>query len=192
MAKKIILALAAIAAALVLFWAYAGGFSKPSPLNQVKAGPWDVAYIRHTGPYKMVGKILDQLDRELQAEGIQTNRFGGVFYDRPEIAGNDNCRSDAIAIITSEQAAKLKGHKVLQVRRIERRDYLATTFPFRGMLSVIAGISKVYPLYREYWQAHHLPEYQYKVAGFENDYAIELYGPKKIFYYMTLNSGDKN
>lgn len=186
MAKKILLALAATAAALTLFWAYIGGFASPAPINRVAAGPFDVAYIRQTGPYKTIGQTFDKLEVELQQAGITNYRIGGVFYDRPEIAGNDKCRSDAIAIVTADQLKKLQGHAILKTRRIERREYLASSFPYRGMLSVIAGVAKVYPQFSAYWKANKLPEYSYRETGFENDFGIEIYGPQKIFYYMTV------
>ena len=186
MAKKILLAPAALAAALLLLWAYAGGFSTPAPINRVEAGPWHIAYIRHKGPYKSIGKVLDQLEKELITAGVEVERYGGIFYDRPEVVGNDKCRSDAFAVISAAQAAKLKDNKAVRTRVLGRRGYLATSFPFRGMLSVIAGVAKVYPEYQKYWQANKLPPYTYRETGFENDYAIELYGPKRIFYYMTI------
>ncbi|MFZ5630372.1 MAG: GyrI-like domain-containing protein [Spirochaetota bacterium] len=191
MAKKILLALAAVAAALLLLWAYAGGFSTAAPINRVEAGPWHIAYISHKGPYKSIGKVLDQLERDLVAAGVEPERYGGLFYDRPEVAGNDKCRSDAFAVISAAQAEKFKGHATVKTRVIERRSYLATSMPFRGMLSVIAGVSKVYPAYQKYWQANKLPPYTYRETGYENDYAIELYGPKRIFYYMTIPEQEK-
>ncbi len=191
MVKKILLALAAIAAALLLFWAYAGGFSTPAPINRVDAGPWHIAYIHHKGPYKMIGKVLDEIERELAAANIEAERYGGIFYDRPEIAGNENCRSDAFAVISAAQAMQLKDNKSLRTRVIERRSYLSTSFPYRGMLSVIAGVSKVYPEYQKYWQENKLPPYRYREIGYENDYAIEIYGPKRIFYYMTIPAEEK-
>jgi len=191
MAKKILLALAALAAALLLLWAYAGGFSTPAPINRVEAGPWHIAYIHHKGPYKSIGKVLDQLEKELITAGVEVERYGGIFYDRPEVAGNDKCRSDAFAVISAAQAAKLKDNKAVRTRVLGRRGYLATSFPFRGMLSVIAGVAKVYPEYQKYWQANKLPPYTYRETGFENDYAIELYGPKRIFYYMTIPQKEK-
>lgn len=191
MAKKILLALAAVAAALLLFWAYAGGFSSVAPINRVEAGPWHIAYIGHKGPYKSIGKVLDQLDRDLVAAGVEPERYGGIFYDRPEIAGNDKCRSDAFAVISAAQAEKFKGHATVKTRIVERRSYLATSMPFRGMLSVIAGVAKVYPEFQKYWQTNKLPPYTYRESGYENDYAIELYGPKRIFYYMTIPEQEK-
>jgi hypothetical protein len=135
--------------------------------------------------------VLDQLERDLVAAGVEPERYGGVFYDRPEIAGNDKCRSDAFAVISAAQAEKLKGHANVKTRRIERRSYLASSIPFHGMLSVIAGVIKVYPEFQKYWQANKLPPYTYRESGFENDYAIELYGPKRIFYYMTIPEQEK-
>lgn len=186
MVKKILLALAATAAALTLFWAYIGGFASPTPINRVDAGPFDIAYIRQVGAYKTIGKAFDKLEAELQQAGITGYRVGGIFYDRPETAGNDKCRSDAFAILTAEQLKKLQGHAVLKTRRIERREYLASSFPYRGMLSVIAGVTKVYPQFSDYWKTNKLPEYVYRETDFENDYGIEIYGPQKIFYYMTI------
>jgi hypothetical protein len=191
MAKMILLALLALCAALLLLWAYAGGFSRPTPIHRVEAGPWVIAYIRHQGPYKSIGQVLDQLESELLSVGVQAERYGGVFYDRPETTPDDKCRSDAFAVITAAQAKKLKGHPTVKTRVIERRSYLASTMPYRGMLSIAVGIVKVYPEFQKYWQANKLPPYTYRESGFENDYAIELYGPKRIFYYMTIPEQEK-
>lgn len=49
---------------------------------------------------------------------------------------------------------------------------------------------KVYPLYKKYFSENKLAPYQYRETGHENDYGVEIYGPGKIFYYMTFNKGD--
>jgi effector-binding domain-containing protein len=187
--KKIIIALAAIAAALTLFWAYYGGFSSPAPVTRVQAGPFYVAYIRHIGPYKKIGDVLKRVKKEIEAAGISDYRAGGIFYDKPTVAGDDKCRSDAIAVLKPGQIEKLKDHAVLKIKTLERREYLHTKFPFRGMMSVLAGLMKVYPMYDKYFKENKLLPYVYQEKDFEDEYGMEIYGPEKIFYYMTFKKG---
>ncbi len=191
MLKKLILVLAAVAAGLTLLWAYYGGFSSPAPIVRAEAGPFHVAYIRHVGSYKKIGDVLKKLNKEIEAAGIKDYRVGGIYYDMPAIAGEDRCRSDAIAVLKPEQLEKLKGHAVLKTKTIERREYLQTVFPFRGMFSMVAGVMKVYPMFTKYSLENKLPAYVYREKDFEDEYGIEIYGPEKIFYYMTYKKEDK-
>lgn len=190
MAKKLILALLAVAAALTVFWAYYGGFATPAPVNRVNTGPFNIAYISHTGPYKKIGKVMQQLDNDLEAQGITIYRKGGLFYDDPAISGEVRARSEAIAILTPDQIEKIKGNPKFKTKIIERRHYLHTAFPYRGSLSILAGVMKVYPLYKKYFTDNKLKPYVYREKGYEGDYGIEIYGPDKIFYYMTFTQGD--
>jgi effector-binding domain-containing protein len=189
--KKLILALAAIAAALTVLWAYYGGFASPAPITQAEAGPFHIAYIRHLGPYKKIGDVLKKLKKEIEAAGIKEYRAGGLFYDDPRIAGAEKCRSEAIAILKRSDLEKLEAHVVLKTRTIGRRNYLTTTFPFRGMMSVLAGLTKVYPAYDKFFRENKLAPYVYREQGFEDEYGIEIYGPEKISYYMTFKKEDK-
>lgn len=133
---------------------------------------------------------MQQLADSLETAGISGFRSGGLFYDDPQIAGEDKCRSEAIAILTAAQMEKLRGNPDFKTKILERRHYLHTAFPYRGSLSVLAGVKKVYPLYKKYFSENKLAPYKYREAGFENDYGIEIYGPEKILYYMTFQKGD--
>lgn len=190
MLKKTIIALAALAAALTVLWAYYGGFASPAPITRAVAGPFHVAYIRHVGPYKKTGDVIKKVKMEIEATGITDYRAGGIFYDMPKVAGEDRCRSDAIVVLKPEQIEKLKGHAVLKTKTLERREYLTTVFPFRGMMSVLAGLMKVYPMYDSYFKNNRLAPYVYREKDFEDEYGIEIYGPEKIFYYMTYKKAD--
>lgn len=189
MLKKLILALAALTAMLTLVWAYYGGFASPAPVTEGVAGPYYIAYISHTGPHKKIGDVLGRLKDAIETAGITEYRAGGLFYDDPKIAGEEKCRSEAIAVLKKSDWEKLKGHAVLKTRVLERRSYLVTSFPFRGMLSVMAGVMKVYPLYADFSRANNIAPYVYREKNFENDYGIEIYGPEKILYYMTYKKG---
>ena len=190
MPKKILLALLASAAALTILWAYYGGFASPAPINRVNAGPFHVAYAAHYGPYKNIGKKMRQLSESLEQHGITGFRSGGIFYDDPQIAGEDKCRSEAIAILTAAQMDKLRGNPLFKTKTVERRHYLHTVFPYRGSLSVLAGMMKVYPLYKKYFSENKLASYKERETSYENDYGLEIYGQGKIFYYMTFQKGD--
>ncbi|MBN8220303.1 MAG: GyrI-like domain-containing protein [Spirochaetes bacterium] len=186
MLKKILIALAAVAAALTVLWVYYGGFASPAPIHRAEAGPFHVAYISHVGPYKKIGDVIKKLKKEIEAAGITDYRAGGLYYDDPKIAGESRCRGEAIAVLKPEQLEKLKGHPVLKTKTIERREYLQTVFPFRGMVSVMAGLMKVYPMFDKYFKENQLAPYVYREKDFEDEYGIEIYGPEKIFYYMTF------
>lgn len=156
----------------------------------MNAGPFHVAYVPHLGSYKKFNGVLQQFADSLERQGLTGFRSGGIFYDDPQIAGEDKCRSEAIAILTPAQMEKLRGNPAFKTKTLERRHYLHTAFPYRGSLSVLAGARKVYPLYKRYFSENKLAAYKYRESGYENEYGIEIYGPEKILYYMTFNKGD--
>lgn len=133
---------------------------------------------------------MQRLADNLEQQGITGFRSGGIFYDDPQIAGQEKCRSEAIAILSPAQIEKLRGNPHFKTKTLERRHYLHTAFPYRGSLSIFAAMLKVYPLYKKYFSENKLAAYQYREAGYENDYGIEIYGPDRILYYMTFKKGD--
>lgn len=133
---------------------------------------------------------MQQLVSDLEAQGVTGFRSGGIFYDDPQIAGDEKCRSEAIAILTSMQIEKLRGNPRFKTKVIERQHYLHTAFPYRGSMSILAGVFKVYPLYKKYFSENKLAPYKYRESDYQNDYGIEIYGPEKILYYMTFKKGD--
>lgn len=186
MLKKTFLALAALAAALTVLWAYYGGFSTPAPLVRAEAGPFHVVYVRHVGPYKKVGDVIKKLKSDVEAAGIKDGLSGGLFYDDPKIAGPERCRADAIVVLKPEQLEKFKDHPTLKTKTVPRREYLTTVFPYRGRMSVLAGLMKVYPMYDKFAKENNLAPYVYREKDYEDEYDIEIYGLDKIFYYLTF------
>lgn len=133
---------------------------------------------------------MQQLADSLEQQGVTGFRSGGIFFDDPQIAGEDRCRSEAIAILTPAQMEKLRGNPLFKTKTLGRRHYLHTAFPYRGSLSNLIGGKKVYPLYKKYFLDNRLAPYKYRETDYQNDYGIEIYGPEKILYYMTFNKGD--
>ena len=60
-----------------------------------------------------------------------------------------DARADAIVVLKPEQLEKFKDHPTLKTKTVPRREYLTTVFPYRGRMSVLAGLMKVYPIVRQ-------------------------------------------
>jgi|GEM_PF-3466848 len=85
---------------------------------------------------------------------------------------------------------KLGENPNFKIKILERRHYLHTVFPYRGSLSILTGMMKVYPLYKKYFSENRLEAYRYRETDYLNDFGLEIYGPEKIFYYTTFKRGD--
>lgn len=100
------------------------------------------------GDYKQCGKIMNEVYYSLLNNyGIETTLGFAVYYDNPKNTARENLRSEAGCIIDnqySDRASELD--KEFLVKTIESKEYITAEFPYKGQLSVLLGIIKVYPV----------------------------------------------
>jgi hypothetical protein len=142
---------ALIIVAAVATGAYYGAFATIS-VTDAQKGPFVLVYKVHTGPYRGTADIQDEVFNTLRTEfSIGTTRGFGLYYDNPENVPQSNLRSIAGCILESKDLAKTDAIKAkYKVAQFPQSKVVYTEFPFKGIMSIMVSLSRVYPAIAEY------------------------------------------
>jgi len=142
---------------IVLAWFY-GAFAKVVVEEKQTDAFWMV-YTPFTGPYNKVGPVMQELDKDLRATySITSTRGFGLYYDDPKQAPAEKCRSIVGNILEPGDMPKIEElKKKYFVREYPAAKSVVAEFPFKGLPSIIIGISRVYPKLGEYMMQNNLP-----------------------------------
>ena len=166
-----------IVAALFIYY---GGLRKVG-FNIVKQGGETLVYVEQTGDYSKSADPIDKMYYSLlNEEGIETFRGFGIYYDNPQKVEKSRLRSEVGNILEDPDPAileKLEGR--YNIKTLPEKEYIVTEFPYRGKLSVMMGIMKVYPAMKRFVREN----------GFDEDgWVMEIYDipGKKIVYRKEI------
>lgn len=135
-----------------------------------------VIYKEVKGDYKQCGPVGDEVYYSLLNEdSIETFKGFGCFYDDPQKVARDQLRSEAGCILEPHDYDKISSlKKRYRIRSLPRTKYVTTEIPFKGKLSILVGLLKVYPALEKYVAKHSL----------RNGPVIEIYDiPNKRLMY---------
>lgn len=160
---------------IICIYAYYGGFKKIS-LNVENQGGEIMVYENVIGDYKHTAKYTDKIYYSLlNDKKIGTTKGIGIFYDNPQKIDKDKLRSDVGCIVENSDSITIaRLSEEYQVKTLEKKDYVVSKFPFKGGMSIILGIMKVYPALNKYCEEN----------GFKDSPVTEIYDVlnKKIVY----------
>ena len=178
--KKTIIILAAFVIVLLGLFVFYGGCYKIT-IQNINTGGETLIYEAVTGPYSQSFKVSDKIHNDLLDSKIETTKCLGIYYDNPKNVDKDKLRSEIGCIVEnvdSETIEKLKTK--YSVKILPNENYIVAEFPYKGSLSILMGIKKVYPAIEKYSK--------------ENNYAdapiMEIYDVpnKKIIYRKFINN----
>lgn len=139
----IVLVIAGIVAGL---YAYYGGFKKVE-FEITQSGGEILVYKSVTGDYSQTGKVSDEIYYQLIDDyKIETTKGFGIYYDNPREVAKEELRSD-VGVILPEQHSDKKEmlESEFKVEIFPAGDFVVTEFPYKGQLSVMIGVIRVYP-----------------------------------------------
>jgi len=178
---KIILIIAiALVILIVGVYAYYGGFEDVKITTSVQGGE-TMVYEDVIGDYSQTGEVSDKVYHSLLNDyQIETYRGFGIFYDNPQTSERSKMRSEVGCIIEradSSQLAQISA--TLKIKTAPEGNYVVAEFPFKGVMSVMLGIMKVYPAIDKYVAEHNI-----KTDG----PVTEIYDipAKKVVYRMLI------
>lgn len=176
----IIIVVAAIVAIALGFAAYWGAF-KSIQFRVVDQGGETLVYEEMTGDYRQSGVVMDRVYYSLLNDyKIETFKGFGIYYDNPQKVETSKLRSELGCIIEESdinRLSKLEGK--FKIKTYPKGKYIVAEFPYKGKLSVMFGIMKVYPAMNKF----------VKEKGFNEEGAImEIYDTpgKKIVYRKQI------
>ncbi len=176
----IIIVVAVLIAIVAVFAAYWGAF-KSIKFSVVEQGGETLVYDEMTGDYRKSGVVMDKVYYTLLNDyKIETFKGFGIYYDNPQKVETSKLRSELGCILGESDLHRLNELEgSFKIKTYPKGKYIVTEFPFKGKLSVMFGIMKVYPALNKY----------VKENGYNEEGAImEIYDTpgKKIVYRKQL------
>lgn len=165
---------------IAIVFIYYGGLSKVNCRIETQGGE-TLVFKDMIGDYAKSGKLSDEVYYALLNEyKIETFKGFGIYYDNPKEVEKDKLRSEIGCIVEQKDTSKVSQIKGdLKTKTFPEKSYIVTEFPFKGKLSIIHGIMKVYPSIEKF----------VKEKGYSNDGAVmEIYDVpnKKILYRKEI------
>jgi len=143
----------------VIVYAYYGGFKKVNFQSSLQGGE-TLVYEELTGDYKQSAAVMDKIYNSLlNDEKIETFKGFGIYYDNPQEVEKNKLRSAVGCILEETDSIKLNElKKKYKIKTCPTDTYITTEFPFKGKMSVMIGILKVYPAMNKYIKENGLSE----------------------------------
>lgn len=165
---------------LLVIYSYFGGFSKID-IQISEQGGETLVYEEITGDYKQSAVVMDKIYNDLiEKEDIETYRGFGIYYDNPKVVEIDKLRAEAGCILETNQLKHIaKLEEKYKIKTLPVTNCITTEFPFRGKMSVLLGILRVYPSLQKFAQSNQLDNL---------GEVVEIYDMpnKKIIYRQLL------
>ena len=151
----VLIILAVLVVLLIAIYAYYGGFGKINFRIENQGGE-TVVYENVTGDYSQTPKVSDKIYYALlNEEKIATTKGIGIYYDNPKKVEKDKLRSDIGCIVENTDSATLtRLAEKYQIKTLPQSDFVVAEFPFKGKLSVLFGIMRVYPALDKFNKEH--------------------------------------
>ncbi len=150
-------------------------------VSEKNVGPYLLVYKTHIGDYKSVGPIIGELYYDLKNNySIETTKGFGLYYDNPQEVDKAKLRSIVGCIVEDRSVEDLK--KVSNkygVKEYPSSKSVVAEFPYKGQMSILIGIFRVYPKLGSYIKEHKYPQ----------TLIMELYDQpnKRIEYISSIN-----
>lgn len=167
---------------LIVFLAllYVGFFSKVIIVEK-EVDSYYLVYENYVGPYQDTGEIQDELYYKLFDEAIETTKGFGIYYDNPKKVAKKDLRSDVGVILEGKNIERLHDlqKKGYNLKKTNEMNAVVTEFPYRGRMSVMAGVFRVYPKLSRYMTE----------KGYGEVPVMEIYDipNKKIIYIAEIS-----
>lgn len=136
---------------VMMIYANYGGFSKVS-FDVKNEGGETLIYKDIKGSYTQTGDVISKIDSQLKSQyKIVPLRSFGMYFDNPLKVTRRKLRSEAGCILENAdtlQVSRLKANFKVKLSPI--KNYITTEFPYKGRMSILIGIMKVYPALMKY------------------------------------------
>lgn len=134
-----------------VFYIYYGGLYKPVIQPAVQGGE-TVIYEEMSGDYGQSGMVMNKIYTSLKDHyKIETFKGFGLYFDNPQKVEKSKLRSEVGCIVEVADLGKIPATKgAFKSKVLPIKQYLVTEFPYKGQLSVVISLLKVYPALRHY------------------------------------------
>ena len=140
----------------IIFWiaVYYGAFTKLN-VEETTLPSYTIVVKKMQGAYKQSPKAMNEVYYYLLNElDIETYKGIGIYYDNPQTTPDSQLQREAGSIIEEKDIEKLINLEWYEVKTLEQKETMLITYPYKGMLSTIISLMRVYPKLNEYAQSH--------------------------------------
>eukprot|EP00053_Salpingoeca_punica_P019060 m.190171 g.190171 ORF g.190171 m.190171 type:complete len:208 (-) comp17559_c0_seq1:139-762(-) len=129
---------------------YFGAFQKIY-FYRVREGGFHLVYREFEGEYRNVTPKFAEVTDALRSCGLLKSMFGraGMYFDDPGKTAKGKCRAYCGFMMKEDDLTadvkKTLASNDLLVQHIPPTDCMVTDFPFRGWMSIIVAVMRVYP-----------------------------------------------
>lgn len=157
--KIILYVLVSLAIIVIMIYANYSGFSKVSFQVQ-KAGGETLLYREITGPYSQTSNAISKIKYDLKGEfNIEPGKEFGMYYDNPRKVEKSKLHSEVGCILENSDTLRVFWLKAkFNIRVLPVKEYITAEFPYKGKMSVMIGLMKVYPALMKYVKANDYAE----------------------------------
>lgn len=159
---------------------YAGIFADVT-VTEKSAGGYKVVGREYTGAYSKAGKVIADVNKELEGMGVTCTKGFGIYYDDPAATPAEKCRSFVGGILEEKDLSKMEELKQRGFRldSVAMANAVVAEFPLSSMLSYMIGPVKAYPAISKYM----------KERNYMHTLSMEVYDvpQKKILFIMQYS-----
>lgn len=140
---------------VAMIYANYGGFSKVS-INTEQKGGETLLYREITGSYSQTSDAISKIKYDLKREfKIEPTKNFGMYFDDPGKVEKSKLRSEVGCILENSDTSRVFWLKAkFNVRVLPVKEYITAEFPYKGKMSVMIGLMKVYPALIKYVKAN--------------------------------------
>ena len=157
--KIILYVLVSLAIIIVMIYANYSGFSNVS-FHVQKTGGETLLYREIAGPYSQTGDAIIKIKYNLKSKfNIEPSKDFGLFFDNPRKVEKNRLRSEVGCILENSDTSRVFWLKAkFNIRVFPVKEYITAEFPYKGKMSVMIGLMKVYPALMKYVKANDYAE----------------------------------
>ncbi|MEK6155321.1 GyrI-like domain-containing protein [Flavobacteriaceae bacterium 3-367] len=144
--KTALIIIGVILALIIVAFTYYRGFTSVNCRVDTQGGE-TLVFKEMIGDYAKSKKLSDEVYYALLNEyKIETFKGFGIYYDNPKEVEKSKLRSEIGCIVEQKDNSKVSQIQgAFKIRTYPEKSYIVAEFPFKGRMSVILGVMKVYP-----------------------------------------------
>jgi effector-binding domain-containing protein len=153
--KIILYVIVSLVIITAMIYANYKGFSNVSVQIKEEGGE-HLVYREVKGPYSETRVVLSKIMYDLKSQfKIEPNKSFGIYFDDPQKVDKNKLRSEVGCILENVDTLHVFWLKSnFKTKVLPKKNYITAEFPFKGKMSIMIGIMKVYPALKEYVKAN--------------------------------------
>jgi effector-binding domain-containing protein len=153
--KIILYVFVSLAIIVIMIYANYSGFSNLSFKVQ-KTGGETLLYRELTGSYSQTNDAIIKIKYDLKNDfKIEPTKEFGMYFDNPRKVEKSKLRSEVGCILENSDTSRVFWLKAkFNVKVLPVKEYITAEFPYKGKMSVMIGLMKVYPALMKYVKAN--------------------------------------